>query len=78
MTSSAKKIASRFLLAAFMLSLVATACNSKKEKKEETTKGDTTKIEPVPLPPAKDTTGMDKDTADTRPITPVDPVKPGE
>ncbi|HUR66326.1 MAG TPA: hypothetical protein VMZ03_08225 [Chitinophagaceae bacterium] len=78
MSSSAKKTAFRFLLAAFMLSLVAVACNNKKDKKEETTKLDTTKIDQGPLPPVKDTSGMDRDTADVRPIAPVDPVKPGE
>ena len=74
MTSPTKKTAYRLLLGAFMLSLVAVACNNKKDKKDDTVKQDTTVVEPVPLPPVKDTT-MDKDTADVRPI---DPVKPGE
>ena len=73
MTSQAKKTAYRLLLGAFMFSLVAGACNNKKDKKEDTPKEDTVKVDSMPPPPPKDdTAGMDKDTADTR------PVKPGE
>lgn len=57
-----------------MFSLVAVACNNKKDKKDDAPKEDTTKAAPVPMPPI-DTAGMDKDTGDVRPI---DPVKPGE
>ena len=73
MTTRANQTALRFMLAAFLLVTVAVSCNNKKDKKEETKKEDTVKVEPAPMPPVQnDTTMMDKDTADTR------PVKPGE
>lgn len=71
MNSQIKKTAYRLLLGAFLFSFVV-ACNSKKDKKEEPPKEDTTKVETPPPAPMPDTTKMDKDTADTR------PVKPGE
>lgn len=80
MTTTIRKNFSKILLALFLLSFVAVACKNKKDKKEETPAADTTKVEA--MPPATDTTAMDKDTADTRPVMPgegaVDPVKPGE
>jgi hypothetical protein len=72
MTSQTKRTAYRLLMGAFMLSLVTVACNNKKDKKVEVTTEDTTKVDTTPPPPPMDTAGMDKDTADTR------PVKPGE
>jgi hypothetical protein len=72
MTSKARQTIFRLFLGTFLLVFVATACNNKKDKKEEPVKEDTVKVEPAPMPPVEDTTMMDKDTADTR------PVKPGE
>lgn len=76
MTSKMRNAVSKILLGLFLLSFVAIACKSKKDKKEETPAADTTLVEP--MPPVVDTTAMDKDTADTRGVEPVDPVKPGE
>lgn len=61
----------KILTGFIMLAVVAVACNNKKEKKEDPPKEDTTTVAPV-APVQIDTTQMDKDTADTR------PVKPGE
>ena len=66
-----RKTAYSVILGALMISFVFAACNSKKDKKDDAPTEDTTKVEPVPAP-MPDTTQMDKDTADTR------PVKPGE
>ncbi|HUR66325.1 MAG TPA: hypothetical protein VMZ03_08220 [Chitinophagaceae bacterium] len=72
MTSHTHKTVYRLFLGALMLSFVI-ACNSKKDKKVDTATADTVKVDSTPPPPPmKDTMGMDKDTADTR------PVKPGE
>jgi hypothetical protein len=66
-----RKTFGKILAGVLILSVVAVACNNKKDKKEEPPKEDTTKVEPAPpMPP--DTTQMDKDTGDVR------PVKPGE
>lgn len=66
-----RKTISKILLGAFLVSAIAVACNSKKEKKEDPPKEDTTtKVEPAPTVPA-DTT-KPADTGDVR------PVKPGE
>ncbi|MGQ0740628.1 MAG: hypothetical protein ACT4OJ_16385 [Bacteroidota bacterium] len=73
MTSQMRKTAFSVLLGALMVCFVFAACNNKKDKKDDTPKEDTTKVDmPPPPPPMDDTAGMDKDTADTR------PVKPGE
>lgn len=66
-----RKTISRVLAGVVLLSVMAVACNNKKDKKEEPPKEDTvTKTEPVTNPP--DTTVKTGDTLDTR------PVKPGE
>lgn len=62
----------KILMAVIMLSVVAVACNNKKDKKDDAPKEDTTTVQPAPAITAPDTTKMDGDTMDTR------PVKPGE
>ncbi|MBK6827802.1 MAG: hypothetical protein IPG86_13480 [Chitinophagaceae bacterium] len=57
-------------LGTLVLSVVAVACNNKKDKKEEPVKEDTVKVEPAPIPPVD--TPANGDTPDTK------PVKPGE
>ena len=70
MIQQIRKTAYSVILGALMVSFVFAACNSKKDKKDDApTEDTTTKVEPAPMP---DTTKMDTDTADTR------PVKPGE
>jgi len=72
MTNQIKKTALRLFFGALMVSFVFAACNNKKDKKDDAPKGDTTTVVP---PPQIDTSGMDKDTSEVRPI---DPNKPGE
>ena len=62
----------QFLAGLFLVAAIAVSCNSKKDKKEEPVKTDTTVVEPAPAPPVTDTTKKTGDTLDTR------PVKPGE
>lgn len=74
MTSQIRRNAGKILLSIFLLSLIAAACNNKKEKKDEKP----VETPKLVAPQGEDTIIMDKDTADTRPVLPVDPVKPGE
>lgn len=66
----------KILMAVIMLSVVAVACNNKKDKKDDAPKDDTTVVQPAPepMPAGPDSTGKPGggDTLDTR------PVKPGE
>lgn len=72
MTSQIKKTAFRFLLGAMLLSFAVVACNNKKDKKEEPSGPDTTK---VVAPPAQTPDSTGKNTGDTLNDK---PVKPGE
>jgi large-conductance mechanosensitive channel len=63
------KTASKFVIAALMFSFTVIACNNeKKEDEKKEPVQDTTTVAPAPA----DTTQMDKDTADTRPVKPID------
>ncbi len=57
-------------LGTLVLSVVALACNNKKDKKEEPVKEDTVKVEPAPVAPVD--TPANGDTLVPK------PVKPGE
>ena len=68
------KTALKVIIAALMFSFTVVACNNnKKEEEKKEPVPDTTTVAPAPMP--ADTTKMDKDTAETRDVKPVDPVK---